>query len=69
MVAERPLEALEVDFRQSFPMWPPAPQNMQSLLLKWRFHSSEVSLPSLPSFDVRSGLGVEEVEVEVLLRK
>ena len=38
---------------------------MWSLLSKWCFHSSEVSLPSLPSFNVRSGLGVEEVEMEV----
>ena len=38
---------------------------MQSLLLKWCFCSSEVSLPLLPSFDMRSGLGVEEVVVEV----
>ena len=46
-------------------MWPPAPQNMQSLLSKQCFHSLEVSLPLLPSFDVRSGLGVEEEVVEV----
>ena len=38
---------------------------MQSLLLKWYFCSLEMSLLSLPSFDVRSGLGVEEVVVEV----
>ena len=38
---------------------------MQSLLSKQCFHSSEVSLPLLPSLDMRSGLGVEEVEVEV----
>ena len=65
MVTEQPLEALEVDFGQSFAMWPPALQNMQSLLSKRRFRSSEVSLPLLPSFDMRSGLGVEEEEVEV----
>ena len=65
VVTKQPLEALKVGFRQSFAIWPPAPQNMQSLLSKQCFHSSEVSLPSLPSFDVRSGLGVEEVEVEV----
>ena len=65
MVTEQPLEALEVDFGQSFAIWPSALQNMQSLLLKWHFCSSEVSLPSLPSFNVRSGLGVEEVEEEV----
>ena len=64
VVTEQPLKALEVDFGQSFAIWPPAPQNMQSLLLKWHFHSFEVSLPSLPSFDVRSGLGVEEEEEE-----
>ena len=65
MVAEQPLEALEVDFRQSSAMWPPVLQNMQSLLSKRCFRSLEVSLPLLPSFDVRSGLGVEVVEVVV----
>ena len=38
---------------------------MQSLLLKWHFHSLEVSLLLLPSFNIRSGLEVVEVEVEV----
>ena len=38
---------------------------MQSLLSKWCFCSSEVSLPSLPSYKVRSCLVVEEVEMEV----
>ena len=38
---------------------------MQSLLSKQHFHSLEVSLPLLPSFDMRLGLGVEEVVVEV----
>ena len=52
-----------MDFRQSFAIWPPALQNMQSLLSKWHFHSLEVNLPSLPSFDVRSGLGVVVVVV------
>ena len=65
VVAERLLEVLEVDFGQSFAMWPLALQNMQSLLSMQRFHSSEVSLLSLPSFNMRSGLGVEEVVVEV----
>ena len=65
MVIERPLKALEVDFGQSFAMWPPALQNMQSLLLKRCFCSLEVSLPSLPSFNMRSGLEVEEEVVEV----
>ena len=65
MVTERPLEVLEVDFGQSLTMWPPVLQNMQSLLSKWCFCSLEVSLPLLPSFNVRSGLGVEEVVVEV----
>ena len=59
------MEALEVDFRQSFAMWPLASQNMQSLLSKWHFCLLEVSLPSLPSFDMRSGLRGEVVEVEV----
>ena len=65
VVAEQPLEALEVDFGQSFAIWPPALQNMQSLLSKRHFCSLEVSLPSLPSFDMRSGLRVEEEVVEV----
>ena len=65
VVAERPLKALEVDFRQSFTIWPPALQNMQSLLLKQCFHSLEVSLLLLPSFDMRSGLALEVVVVEV----
>ena len=38
---------------------------MQSLLSKQCFQSSEVSLLLLPSFNVRSGLGVEVVVVEV----
>ena len=54
-----------MDFRQFFAMWPPALQNMQSLLSKQHFCSSEVSLLSLPSFNMRSGLGVEE-EKEVV---
>ena len=54
-----------MDFGQSFAIWPPALQNMQSLLSKWHFHSLKVSLPLLSSFNVRSCLGVEEVEVEV----
>ena len=65
MVAEQLLEGLKVDFIQSFAMWPPAPQNMQSLLSKQCFRSSEVSLPLLSSFNMRLGLGVEEVVVEV----
>ena len=67
VVTEQPLEDLEVDFGQSFVMWPSALQNMQSLLLKQCFHSLKVSLPLLPSFDMRSGLGVKEVKVEVFL--
>ena len=54
-----------MDFGQSFAIWPPALQNIQSLLSKWHFCSSEVSLLSLLSFNMRSGLGVEEVEMEV----
>ena len=56
-----------MDFGQSFAMWPPALQNMQNLLSKRHFCSLEVSLPSLPNFNMRSGLGVEEVVVEVFL--
>ena len=54
-----------MDFRQSSATWPPALQNMQSLLSKQHFCSLEVSLLSLPSFNMRSGLGVEEVVEEV----
>ena len=35
---------------------------MQSILLKRCLHSTAVSLPSLPDFNKRSGLGVAEVE-------
>ena len=38
---------------------------MQSLLLEQPLCSLEVSLPSLPSFNMRSGFEVEEVVVEV----
>ena len=38
---------------------------MQSLLSKWHFHSLGVSLPSLSSVNMRSGLEVEVVVVEV----
>ena len=38
---------------------------MQSLLSKLCFRSSEMSLLLLPSFDMRSGLGMEEEVVEV----
>ena len=38
---------------------------MQSLLSNQCFCSLEVSLLSLSSFNVRSGLGVEEAEMEV----
>ena len=65
MVTEQPLETLEVDFEQPFAIWPSVLHNMQSLLSKWHFHSLEASLLLLPSFDVRSGLEVEEVEMEV----
>ena len=59
------MKALEVDFRQSFAIWSSASQNIQSLLSKQHFHSSVVSLPLLSSFNMRSGLGVVEVEVDV----
>ena len=37
------------------------------LVVKQYLCSLEVSLPLLPSFNVKSGLGVEEVKVEVFL--
>ena len=58
MVAQ-PLDALEEDLGQSFTICPAFPQNIHSLLSKWRFHSSAVSLPSLPNFDEMLDLGVE----------
>ena len=65
LVVACPLEALEVGLGHSFAMRPAAPQNMQSILLKRRLRSTAVSLPSLPDFNKRSGLGVAEVEEEV----
>ena len=65
VVTEQPLKVLEVDLGQFFAIWSPALQNIQSVLLKQHFGSSEVSLPSLSSFNMRSGLGVEEVVMEV----
>ena len=58
MVA-RPLDALEGDLRQSFAICPVFPQNIQSLLSKQCFHSSAVSLPSLPNFEKMLDFGVE----------
>ena len=52
----RALAAREVDLGHSFARCPVAPQNMQSPLSNLRFHSSGVSLPSLPSFSAISGL-------------
>ena len=62
MVAQ-PLDALEEDLGQSFAICPAFPQNIQSLLSKQCFHSSAVSLPSLPNFDEISDLGVEVLVV------
>ena len=53
------MDALEEDLGQSFTICPAFPQNIQSLLSKQHFHSSAVSLPSLPNFDKVSDLGVE----------
>jgi hypothetical protein len=61
-MAVRPLDAREVDFGQSLAMCPVRPQNMQSLLLKRCLRSMVVSLPSLPSLVVRSGLVPEELD-------
>ena len=46
--APLPLAADDVDFVQSFAIWPGAAQNRQSLLSRRRFRSTGVSLPSLP---------------------
>ena len=61
------LDAQEVDFRQSLAMCPVRPQNIQSLLSKWFFYSTAVSLPSFPSLVVRSGLPPELLEVFMAL--
>ena len=53
------MDALEEDLGQSFTICPAFPQNIQSLLSKWHFCSSVVSLPSLPNFDEMLDLGVE----------
>ena len=56
------MDALKEDLGQFFAICPAFPQNIQSLLSKRHFHSSAVSLPSLPNFDKMLDL---EVEVEV----
>ena len=50
------MAAHEVDLGHSFARCPAAPQNMQSPLSNLCFCLSGVSLPSLPSFLVISGL-------------
>ena len=62
MVAQ-PLDVLEEDLGQSFTICPVFPQNIQSLLSKQCFHSSVVSLPSLPNFDKMLDLGAEVLAV------
>ncbi len=42
------------DLGHSLAMWPGLLQTMQRLLSKWHWHSSFMSLPSLPSFDAKS---------------
>jgi len=48
-VAALALAAREPDLGQSLALWPVAPQNMHRFILNLCLHSSEVSLPSLPS--------------------
>jgi hypothetical protein len=60
-MAARPLAAQEVDLEQSRAVCPGPLQNRQSFLSRRLWRSSEVSLPSLPNLEVRSGaLGAEE---------
>jgi hypothetical protein len=54
-VAAQPLAAHEVDLEQSQAVWPGPPQKRQSFLSIRLCLSSAVSLPSFPSFEVRSG--------------
>ena len=46
---------MRLDLKQSLAIWPDLPQTMQRLLSNQRWRSSFVSLPSMPSFDDRSG--------------
>jgi len=58
------LELLEVDFGQSLAIWPGCLQNMQSLSLMCRWHSSSVNLPSFPRWvgvSEEAGLAPEEL--------
>ena len=63
VAAVQPLDTQEVDFWQSLVMCPARLQNIQSLLSKWFFCSTAVSLPSFPNLVVRSGLPPELPEV------
>jgi len=53
-VAALALAAQEPDLGQSLAFWPVAPQNIHRFMLNLRLHSSEVSLPSLPSLSESS---------------
>ena len=57
------MDALEEDLGQSFTICPAFLQNIQSLLSKWCFYSSAVSLPSLPNFDEMLDLEMEVLAV------
>jgi len=70
-VAALALAAREPDLGQSLALWPVAPQNMHRFMSNLRLHSSEVSLPSLPSLSESSavlpdlldfGVGVDDEE-------
>ena len=56
VVVNLALAALEPDFRHSLALWLLPPQNIHKFCLNLCLHSSEVSLPSLPSLS--EGLGV-----------
>src|SRR6266481_4877010 len=47
--------AVDGTLEQSFTKCPVFPQNKQRLFSMWCCHSARVSLPSFPSFPVRSG--------------
>ena len=68
MVAERALAAEEVAFGHSLAKCPACPQNMQRFFSWRRFRSSEVSLPSFPSLELKGfARGAAEAEGGVLL--
>ena len=56
VVADLALAAREPDFGHSLALWPLPPQNIHKFCSNLRLHSSEVSLPSLPSLSESSGV-------------